>query len=242
MNIKECTAENVRTMGDGDLSPHVRLTSDVIPEAQSNQFAASSQTGVSTSCVLSGTVASPMRQEDAPHWYVLRATYRRELKAYDYLISKGVQAFCPTIEVVKEINGKRKTITESRLPNIFFAFGTEEQIKKFVYDNVNLPFLRFYYQHVHTNCKLKKIPLVVPEEQMKSLKIICEAEVNDVIVSSTSISKFKEGQLVRVVDGVFRGVVGRVARYQGQQRIAVTVNELLTVCTAYVPKAFIELV
>ena len=45
-----------------------------------------------------------------------------------------------------------------------------------------------------------------------------------------------------VIDGVFKGVVGRVARWQGQQRVGVVVDELVTVCTAYVPSAFLEIV
>ena len=69
-------------------------------------------------------------------------------KAYDYLTAKGITAFYPTINSVKLINGKRKVVTESRLPNIFFAYGTEEQLKTFVYDNVNLPFLHNSYFEV----------------------------------------------------------------------------------------------
>lgn len=51
------------------------------------------------------------------------------------MTAKGITAFYPTIDTVKLINGKRKVVTESRLPNIFFAHGTEEQLKLFVYDN-----------------------------------------------------------------------------------------------------------
>ena len=54
------------------------------------------------------------------------------------------------------------------------------------------------------------------------------------------IQKFQAGQTVRVIDGVFKGVVGKVARYHGQQRVAVVIDGLLTVATAYVPSAFLE--
>ena len=138
--------------------------------------------------------------------------------------------------------GKRKVVTESRLPNIFFAYGTEEQLKSFVYDNVNLPFLRFYYRHVHVGRRIEKIPLIVPDYQMDSLKIICAADADNTIVSLGEVPKFEKGQLVKVIDGVFKGVVGRVTRWQGQQRVGVVVDELVTVCTAYVPSAFLEIV
>lgn len=158
------------------------------------------------------------------------------------MTAKGITAFYPTTSVVKLIKGKRKVVTVSRLPNIFFAYGTEEEIKTFVYDNVNLPFLRFYYRHIHIGRKIEKTPMIVPNYQMDSLKIICAADVDNTIVTLDEVPKFEKGQLVRVIDGAFKGVIGRVARWQGQQRIGVVVDELVTVCTAYVPSAFLEIV
>ena len=156
------------------------------------------------------------------------------------MTAKGILAFYPTTETVKLIKGKRKVVTESRLPNIFFAYGTEEQLKFFVYDNVNLPFLRFYYRHVHVGRRIEKIPLIVPDYQMESLKIICAADADNTIVSLVEVPKFEKGQLVKVIDGAFKGVIGRVARWQGQQRVGVVVEDLVTVVTAYVPSAFLK--
>ena len=240
MKIDECTPENVHTVGGGETPPCAGLTPNVLPEAQSTISAVSSHTGVSTRNVHTGTTLKQQKQEDTPHWYALRCTYGREKAAYDYFVAKGIIAFYPTTNAVKIINGKRKVVAESRLPNIFFAFGTEEQIKTFVYDNVNLPFLRFYYRHVHVGCKINKTPLIVPDYQMESLKIICAADMDNTIVSLTEVPKFEKGQLVRVVDGAFKGVIGIVARWQGQQRVGVVVEGLVTMVTAYVPSAFLE--
>ena len=180
------------------------------------------------------------KDKSLSRWYALRTTYGREKKAYDYLVAKGVTAFYPTQTIVRLVNGKRRFITISRLPNMFFAYGTEEQLKTFVYDNVNLPFLRFYYRHLHIGNKIEKVPMIVPDYQMNSLKIICEAEAENTIVSLVGIPKFEKGQAVRVVDGAFKGVVGKVARWHGQQRVAMVVDDLVTVVTAYVPSAFLE--
>lgn len=240
MKIDECTPENVHTVGGGETPPCAGLTPNVLPEAQSTISAVSSHTGVSTRNVHTGTTLKQQKQEDTPHWYALRCTYGREKAAYDYVVAKGIIAFYPTTNAVKIINGKRKVVAESRLPNIFFAFGTEEQIKTFVYDNVNLPFLRFYYRHVHVGCRINKTPLIVPDYQMESLKIICAADMDNTIVSLTEVPKFEKGQLVRVVDGAFKGVIGIVARWQGQQRVGVVVEGLVTMVTAYVPSAFLE--
>lgn len=240
MNVDECTSNGVHTPGGGETPPRIGLTSSVLPEAQSRLSAESSQTGVSTKNALSTTKKSSNNPKEPQLWYALRTTYGREKKAYDYMTAKGITAFLPTVNTIKMINGKRKSVTESRLPNIFFAYGTEEEIKAYVYDNVNLPFLRFYYRHKHEGKKIEKTPMIVPTSQIDSLKIICEAEAEDIIISHTEIPKFEKGQVVRIIDGAFKGVVGRIARYQGQQRVAVVMDELVTICTAYVPSAYIE--
>ena len=241
MKVDERALQDVHTVGGGETPPCVGLTSNTLPKAQSTVSAESSQTGVSTRNAHIAVKPKAQKDEDVPHWYALRTTYGREKKAYDYMTAKGITAFYPTIDTVKLINGKRKVVTESRLPNIFFAHGTEEQLKLFVYDNVNLPFLRFYYRHVHVGRIIEKIPLIVPDYQMDSLKIICAADADNTIVSLVEVPKFEKGQLVRVTDGAFKGVIGRVARWQGQQRVGVIVDDLVTVITAYVPSSFLQM-
>ena len=242
MKVDEWTSEDVHTSGGGELPPCAGLTSNALPEAQSTVSAESSQTGVSTRSVHILSKSKVQKEAEIPHWYALRTTYGREKKAYDYMTAKGITAFYPTTNTVKLIKGKRKVVTESRLPNIFFAYGTEEQLKSFVYDNVNLPFLRFYYRHVHVGRRIEKIPLIVPDYQMDSLKIICSADADNTIVSLVEVPKFEKGQLVRVTEGAFKGVIGRVARWQGQQRVGVCIEEIGTIATAYIPNAFIEIV
>ena len=85
-----------------------------------------------------------------------------------------------------------------------------------------------------------KEPLIVPDHQIDSLKIICNSQAEDIILELSEIKQFKAGQKVRVVDGIFKGVVGRVARYHGQQRVAIVIEGLLTIASAYVPSAFLE--
>ena len=240
MKVDEWTSTDVHTPGGGELPPCAGLTSNALPEAQSTISAESSQTGVSTRNAHIASKSKAQKEIDVPHWYALRTTYGREKKAYDYMTAKGITAFYPTTSVVKLIKGKRKVVTVSRLPNIFFAYGTEEEVKTFVYDNVNLPFLRFYYRHEHVGSRAIKTPLIVPKYQMESLKIICEAEASDIIVSLSSVPNFQTGQMVRVVDGAFKGVIGRVKRWQGQQRVGVIIGDMATFATAYVPSAFLE--
>ena len=242
MNINELASKYANTHGGDIVPPCTGLTSDALSEVLKPMMVENSDTGVSTRNALSAT-HPPLHstfQTDNSHWYALRTTYGREKKAYDYIISKGGTAFYPTLSTVKLVDGKRKTVEDSRIPNLFFAYGTEEEIKSFVYDNVNLHYLRFYYRHFHIGNKIE--PLIIPDNQIESLRIICKADADDIIVSTDEVQKFQKGQAVRIVEGKFKGVTGIVARYQGQQRVGIVIDGLLTMATAYIPNAFLEVV
>lgn len=237
-----CATSDVKsTGGNMQTPPSVGLTTNASPEVQQPATATNLQIGVSTNRALLGVENDHNKDlKGTIHWYALRATYGREKRAYEYLIDKKVEVFYPTLKNTRVVNGKRVSIEESRIPNLLFARGTEEEIQTFVYDNVNLPFLRFYYRHTHIGNKRVKEPLIVPDSQMNTLMVVCAAEEDDIIASTEEITKFKEGQMVRITDGKFKGVVGTVARYKSQQRVGIVIEGLLTVCTAYVPNAFIE--
>ena len=67
-----------------------------------------------------------------------------------------------------------------------------------------------------------------------------EPHIDDIIVSPNVIHQFEKGKNVRIIDGNFNGVEGKVARYHGQQRVAIIIDGAFTVATAYVPSAFLE--
>jgi transcription antitermination factor NusG len=53
---------------------------------------------------------------------------------------------------------------------------------------------------------------------------------------------YKSGENVRIIDGPFIGVEGRVARVAGQQRVVVSLSNIGLIATAYIPSAFIEVI
>lgn len=182
----------------------------------------------------------PPLQKATPHWYVLRTTYGQEKKAYDYMVAKNVTAFLPRETVVKLIKGKRKQVEQSLIHNLFFAYGTEKDLQAFVYDNHNLPFLRFYYRRRRIGNDIIQEPLIVPDDQMNTFRIICETGNKNIIVSTRDIPRFHRGDVARVVEGPFAGVVGRVVKYKAQQRVGIVIAGLGSVATSYVPEAFLE--
>ena len=222
------------TSGEATTAPGTGLASEALPDVQQPCPDKGSPTGVSTRNALSPT-------DNIRHWYVLRATYGRELKACQDITEDHGTAFCPTVIEQQIINGKRKAIEVSRFPNLLFAYGSEEEIRKYVYDNKRYPYLRFYYRHRHEGQRIVKEPLIVPDSQMESLKIICNSEANDIVlIPQEAITKFQQGEHVRITEGTFAGVEGHVARFYGQQRVGIIIDGLTSIATAYVPGAFLK--
>ncbi len=214
----------------------VGLIPDVLPEVQDIPKWQNSDKGVS-----SRSAFSPTEKKEA-QWFVLRTTYGREKKACDYLTTQNVKTFYPTITNVREIKGKRKSVTESRLPNLFFAYGTQEQLNPLVQRNPLVPFLSYYCRYRRSGGKLTRQIITVPQREMDSLIKICETEGQEILLLGEAIHKFEKGKLVRIKEGPFRGVVGRIARYKGQQRVGIVVSNLFTAVTAYIPTDFIEII
>ncbi len=75
------------------------------------------------------------------------------------------------------------------------------------YDNVNLPHLRFYCRRVGLGEDVIYEPLIVPDRQMESLKIICDQQDADTIVVPNDKHQFEKGETVIVTGGNFMDVI-----------------------------------
>ena len=92
------------------------FTPIAIPEAKS------SQTGVS------------VRYVPAPNknWYVFRASYGREDKAFDYIVADGTYAYIAKRHVRKFVNGKQKKVLETLIPNLLFVYTTDAKASEYI--------------------------------------------------------------------------------------------------------------
>ncbi len=83
-------------------------------------------------------------------------------------------------------------------------------------------------------------PLTIPEAAMANfIRLTSIRNPNIIPITSPNIH-FKLGDMVRVTEGEFQGIRGRVARIAGQQRIIVELFDGCLVATAYVPKGAME--
>ena len=216
---------NAHTPKGRSKSPHVGLTSNVLPEAQR------SQTGVSSDYV----------QKADHEWFVLRVTYNRTQKACDIISTANVQSYMPMHYIIKKEIGKKR-ILQPLLPNLFFVYATRETVNPIIKKKgEETSVLKFYLDKTKPlEDNGKHPPLTIPFTSMTNFIKATSTDSEHVRIVSAEQCHYKSGDIVKVIDGEFKGVTGRVARIAGQQRVVVEISGLCLVATAYIPNGFLK--
>ena len=179
-------------------------------------------------------------QGQEKQWFVFRATYGRENKAFEIISQDAIEAFLPMHYTRKVVNGKIARVKEPLLPNIIFVHCDEKKAKDLVKSHPKLSsFLHFYYNHLKTNADGTNPPLTIDDATMQNFMKAVSVDSEHIKVVNPLHCHYKSGDLVKVTNGAFAGVVGRVARVSGQQRVIIEVDELCAIATAYIPTSFI---
>lgn len=220
------TLSDVNTLKDENAVYYAGLSSGVFPEARSLQ------TGVSVRCV----------QELGKQWFVLRATYGRVGKAYDFITEDHTDVYIPMHYVERLVNGKKKRILEPMLPSLLFVYATKEKVETYIKQTPALSFLNYYYDHFKVGADGKNPPLTVGFDEMMNFIRLTSVDNEHIKVVQSNLCRYKSGDRVRIMEGDFEGIEGRVARVAGQQRVVIEIEGLCTIATAYIPSAFLKVI
>jgi transcription antitermination factor NusG len=172
-------------------------------------------------------------------WFVIRATYNRQDRAYDFLVSNHTEAFLPMHYTQRLVDGQKRRLWEPLLPNLLFVYATPEVMDTYVRRTPQLGYINYYYNHFKTVNGVNP-PLTIPYEDMMNFIHVLSVENEHVMVVEKERCHYKSGEEVLVTQGEFEGVHGKVVRVAGQQRVVVNLEGLCLVATAYIPSAFLK--
>ena len=218
------TLSNVKTRRGETTPPSIRFVPGAFPEAKS------SKTGVSVRYAM-----TPDKK-----WYVFRASYGREDKASDYLVEDGTYTYIAKKYVERYVRGKRKRFLQTLIPNLLFAYTTEDKAEEYVHRIPALSYLTYYYNHFEFDDNQKNPPLTVSGYEMDQFIRATCTQNEHLLYIDPSQCHYKSGDMVKVMEGPFKGVEGRVARVSGQQRVVVSLSNIGLISTAYIPTAFLQ--
>ena len=178
-------------------------------------------------------------------WFVLRVTYHRAQKAYDSLVvHENIEVYMPLRYSIRDIDGHNRRVLVPLLPNLLFVYAdpvTIDSIIKLVNSKPNTKnYITYYYNHFQVGNDGKNPPLTVPYNAMMNFIRLTSINNEHIRLVHPDQCHYRSGDIVRIIDGEFCGITGRVARVAGQQRVVVSLEGVCLVTTAYIPSGFIE--
>jgi transcription antitermination factor NusG len=168
-------------------------------------------------------------------WYALRVTYSRELKIQQQLREKGIETFVPMIWRNIDKDGKKAKKLVPAINNLCFVRWTYQDITDYIKSFGDKSPVHFYWDRTSAS------PLIVPDKAMEDFMKVSSSMDEDLIYITEISDKLREGQTVRVKEGAFAGVEGKVVRIKKSRRILVELPGMLAVATTYVSPSMLEI-
>ena len=185
---------------------------------------------------------------DATAWFALRATYSRELKVQALLNEKGLRTFVPMMwrrcPVKPGMTGTPSSPTRSGISrklvpavsNLCFVRWTKTALDSFIRSFGDASPVTYYWDRTANR------PLTIPDKAMEDFIAVASTMDEDLIYITEISAKLREGQTVKVKEGPFKGVEGKIVRIRKSRRILVELPGMLAVASTYVAPEFLEII
>jgi len=171
-------------------------------------------------------------------WYVLFTANGMSAKIRPYLETAHIEYFFPECYKERKIrNSERKKLTFEALLDNFLFVKSSRKILDPLLKEVKLRLgitSNLYYRDLGS----KKI-IVVSEEQMRNFIAVAGSKQEQIIYLSNEDVRLKKGTKVRITGGAFEGAEGVFMRIKGDRRVVVSIPNLFSVATAFIPTQFI---
>ena len=167
-------------------------------------------------------------------WHAIRVTYGRELKFSEVLQNEGFETFIPMALKKFEKDGRKEEKIVPAVSNLCFVRADQQTLYQFFKDMGEGCPARFIWD------KSTREPITVPDKAMADFMLVSRTMLDDTIYLSEISSKLREGQTVKVINGPFKGVEGKVVRIRKSRRIMVELPGMLAVATTYIPNNWLE--
>ena len=171
---------------------------------------------------------------------MLFAANGKAAKFCDYLKAADIEYFYPKFYHKRRIRNSEQTtqVLQPIFRNLLFVKSTKSKLDP-ILKEIRLDFgitSDLYYRYKDGE---ERIIVVVPATQMQNFMTVVGAVEEPIIYFSNEEVHLKAGTKIRIIDGAFEGVEGVFMRIQGHKRVVVSLPNLFSVATAFVPLEFI---
>lgn len=144
-------------------------------------------------------------------WFAMRATYKREFIAQEYLQDKGIEVFVPLKKVIKVVGGIKRKVVVPAINNLIFVRATKDELK-------DAKRGAEYIQYLTRRENGRNIPIIVPDRQMEQFIRVVQDDTIDKTYFTPDEANLAIGTKVKVHGGAFDGVEGVLMKIKGKRK------------------------
>jgi transcription antitermination factor NusG len=174
-------------------------------------------------------------------WYVLFAANGKAVKIKPCLEAAAIEYFFPVYYKERKIRGSERCerISLPLLGNLIFAKASRNALDPILKEvKLRLSISSDLYYRDYSDKRI----IIIPENQMRNFIAVAgnEKEKEQIIYISNDEVSLRKGVKVRITGGVFTGVEGIFMRIKGDKRLVVSIPNLFSVATAYIPSCYVQ--
>jgi transcription antitermination factor NusG len=144
-----------------------------------------------------------------PRWYATFTRSRHEKQVSARLERCGIESYLPTVASTHQWKDRKKRVEEPLFPSYVFARFTLQD----VHTVLTVP-------GISTIVRANGLPCPIPEEELRNVQAFASA-MAEAQVESEPGPMVAEGEWIEVMDGPFKGVLGRAIERRGRKRMLV---------------------
>ncbi len=168
-------------------------------------------------------------------WYVMKTSFKRELRAKDILDRLSVESYIPMTQRDVVYGGRLRRVMQPAVHNLIFVRVDHEQLD-FVKSRVN--FLHNYI--VREDDVLR--PVIISDRDMMQFIGVTSERLNRLIYLDLSQQPLPRGCRVRITGGDFEGYEGVLMKVKGarDKRVVLHIEGVMAVAMASIDPIYIE--
>jgi hypothetical protein len=172
-------------------------------------------------------------------WYALFAANGKATKIKPYLDAASIEYFFPVYYKDKRIKDSEECehISLPLVVNLIFAKSSKSVLDPVLKEaKRKLAIASDLYYRDYGD----KRAIVIPDSQMQNFIAIAKNAKEQVLFLSNEDVSVRKGVRVKITGGDFAGAEGLFMRIKGNRRLVVSVSNLFSVATEYIPSCYVQ--
>jgi transcription antitermination factor NusG len=146
------------------------------------------------------------------HWLAVYVKSRTEKKALKELQDEGIEAYLPLQNKLRQWSDRKKWVEIPLIPGYIFVWVSRREYENVLQSNYTVCYVTF-----------EGVAAIIPNKQIDDLKLMLTHRESDIEITRQT---FEAGQIIKVIAGPMIGLVGKLVRIKGKDKVAIELEQL----------------